>query len=66
MKIGWPSEPLRRRLTEFCKNVKHSAGRNWKVKQILLEYSKDYFDGTASLEDAVKKLMTKITLYLQE
>ena len=66
MKIGWPSEPLRRRLTEFCKTVKHSAGRNWKVKQILLEYSKDYFDGTASLEDAAKKLMTKITLYLQE
>lgn len=27
---------------------------------------KDYFDGTASLEDAAKKLMTKITLYLQE
>lgn len=46
--------------------VKHSAGRNWKEKQILLEYSKDYFDGTASLEDAAKKLMTKITLYLQE
>ena len=66
MKIGWPSEPLRRRITEFCKTVKHSAGRNWKVKQILLEYSKDYFDGTASLEDAAKKLMTKITLYLQE
>lgn len=64
--VGWPSEPIRRKLTEFCRTASHSAGRNRNIKQILLEYSGGYFDGTASLEETVGGLMTKMTLYLQE
>lgn len=65
-KITWPSEVMRQKLIEFCKSVKYSARKNWKEKQILLEHTKDYFDGTASLEETVNTLVTKITLYLEE
>lgn len=65
-KYSWPSEPLRRRLVDFCKAAKNSAGRNQKIKQILMENSKDYFDGIKSLEETVHDLQSRITLYLQE
>lgn len=65
-RISWPGEPLRRRLAEFCRSVEHSAGRNGKLKEILLEYSGNYFDGATTLEQAVEELTGKMTLYLQE
>lgn len=66
MKISWPSEPLRRQLVELCRSAKYSAGRNGKVKQMILEGTKGYFDGKESLEEAENKLMSKIERYLQE
>lgn len=65
-KTSWPSEPLRRRLAEFLRSVEHSAGRNGKLKEILLTYSGNYFDGAETLDQAVEELMGKMTLYLQE
>lgn len=66
LKMIWPSEPIRRRLVEFCKAAKYSARKIEKEKQILLEYTKGYFDGTESLEETVNTLLEKITLYLKE
>ncbi len=66
LKTSWPSKPLCLRLTEFCKAAKHSAGRNWKIKQILLEYSTGYFEGRTSLEETTEGLLSKMTLYLEE
>lgn len=66
MKSVWPSPNQRRQLVDFCKEAEYSAGRNQRVKQILLEYSTGYYDGTMSLEEAAGKLTSKITLYLQE
>lgn len=65
-KISWPGEPLRRRLVECLRSVEHSAGRNGKLKEILLTYSGNYFDGVITLDQAVEDLMGKMTLYLQE
>lgn len=66
MKGVWPTEPLRRKLAEFCKEAKRSSGRNWKIKQILLEHSAGYFEGRTSLEETTEELLSKMTLYLQE
>ena len=66
LKMSWPSEPLRRRLAELCKTAKYNAGRNWKLKEILLEYSTGYFEGRTSLEETTEALLSKMTLYLQE
>lgn len=66
MDITWPSEALRQKLVEFCKEAKYSAGANLQLKQILLEHSENYFDGTASIEDTVNELSNKISIYLKE
>lgn len=63
---SWPSEPQRRRLVELCSAANNSAGRYWKEKRIMLEYSAGYFDGTESLEKTTDELMSKLTRYLQE
>lgn len=65
-KMTWPSEPIRHKLIKFCKAAKYSAKKNEKEKQILLEHTKGYFDGTESLEGTVNALLEKITLYLEE
>ncbi len=65
-KLGWPSEPLRRKAVEFCKSAAHSSGRYWRVKQVLLEDTKGYFEQTQSLEEVMESLMTKISVYLRE
>lgn len=66
MNSTWPSGPLRLKLVEFCKAAKYSPERNGRVKQILVEYSKGYFDGTESLEETKSKLLSRMTRYLQE
>lgn len=66
MKIVWPSEPLRQKLVDLCKAAKYSSAKNIMAKQIIIENTKDYFDEAASLEDTMKVLITKISMYLKE
>lgn len=65
-KFGWPAEPLRRKAVELCKAAAYSSGRYWRVKQVLLEDTKGYFEQTQSLEEVMETLMTKIAVYLRE
>lgn len=66
MKIVWPSESLRQKLADLCKAAKYSSAKNIMAKQIIIENTKDYFDEAASLEDTMKVLITKISMYLKE
>lgn len=62
----WPTLPERERILELVKTVEIPAEINQQIMQMVVDGSKDYFNGKEPLERAVSAIESKIRLYLSE
>lgn len=63
---GLPSKEKLEVIKELCYNVKTPSVPDEVLIEIIIENSKEYFEGAITVEDAVEKVKEKSKLYLSE